>query len=705
VFLHLANSLSLLFLIGAMQVHALSAPPKPEKKPHTMTLHGDERLDNYFWLRERENPAVKAYLEAENAYSAEMLKDAKPHEAKLFNEFKSRIEKVDDSAPYFYRGYYYYDRTLADQNYPAFYRRKGSMQGTEELLLDVNELAKGQKFFETGDISVSPDDRYVSYAFDNQGRRFYTIQILDRKSKKAVLTIPRTTGNFEWAEDGKTVFYSRQDPETLRSFQVYRRAIGQKESVLVYEEKDTTFNVGVSKSTSGKLILIQSSSTMADEWRYLPSDKPATTPQVLQPRQRGLEYQIDDGIDRFYILTNHQAPNFQVMEVSKAKTTIDAWKSVLPADPKVFRSGMQVFRSHLAVRERSQGQDLLKLINRTNGKSETITFPEAVYLASPYVNPEYDTKEYLYNYQSLATPPSVFSFSLVDGKQTLIKRKDVPGGFDPNNYVTERIMVKARDGADVPMSLVYRKGLQKNGQNPTLVYGYGSYGITVEPRFSATRLSLLDRGFIYAIAHIRGGSMLGRPWYEDGKLLKKKNTFQDFIDCTEYLVAQKYSHPEMLYAQGGSAGGLLMGAVANMRPDLYNGMIAQVPFVDVMTTMLDESIPLTTGEYDEWGDPRRKEFYDYMRSYSPYDNVIAQKYPHLLVLTGFHDSQVQYWEPAKWVAKLREFNQSKNMILLRTNMDSGHGGASGRLDALQELAETWSFLLMLEEKRLAAKAS
>ncbi len=579
------------------------------------------------------------------------------------------------------------------------------MQGTEELLLDVNELAKGQKFFETGDISVSPDDRYVSYAFDNQGRRFYTIQILDRKSKKAVLTIPRTTGNFEWAEDGKTVFYSRQDPETLRSFQVYRRAIGQKESVLVYEEKDTTFNVGVSKSTSGKLILIQSSSTMADEWRYLPSDKPATTPQVLQPRQRGLEYQIDDGIDRFYILTNHQAPNFQVMEVSKAKTTIDAWKSVLPADPKVFRSGMQVFRSHLAVRERSQGQDLLKLINRTNGKSETITFPEAVYLASPYVNPEYDTKEYLYNYQSLATPPSVFSFSLVDGKQTLIKRKDVPGGFDPNNYVTERIMVKARDGADVPMSLVYRKGLQKNGQNPTLVYGYGSYGITVEPRFSATRLSLLDRGFIYAIAHIRGGSMLGRPWYEDGKLLKKKNTFQDFIDCTEYLVAQKYSHPEMLYAQGGSAGGLLMGAVANMRPDLYNGMIAQVPFVDVMTTMLDESIPLTTGEYDEWGDPRRKEFYDYMRSYSPYDNVIAQKYPHLLVLTGFHDSQVQYWEPAKWVAKLREFNQSKNMILLRTNMDSGHGGASGRLDALQELAETWSFLLMLEEKRLAAKAS
>lgn len=671
------------------------AAPIAAKQPKTHSIHGDKRDDPYFWLKEREQPAVVEYLEAENAYAAAQLKDMEPLQNTIFEEFKSHIPAVEESAPFLDDGYYYYSRQKEGQEYRALYRRKGSLQNPEELLIDFNETAKGQKFFQVADVEISPDNRYLAYASDNIGRRFFDIHILDRKTGKELTTIARTAGNFVWAADSSTLFYAKQDEETLRSDRIFRRNLKNQKEEVIFEEKDSTFALNLRKSRSDAYIIISAESTMTTEESYLPADKPLAKPKIFQPRQRGLEYSIEDGGDRFYILTNHQAQNFQVMTTSKKSTPLKSWTTALAAKSEVFRSDLQVFKTHFVVREREKGIDILRVIDRQNGKEAKIPFPDPVYRADVYVNEVYDAGKFLYSYQSLTKPLAVFSYDFKDGKQTLVKEQTVPN-LDSSLYITERVWVKARDGALVPMSLVYKKGLKKDGSAPALIFGYGSYGISMDPTFSATRLSLLDRGFVYAIAHIRGGSELGRPWYENGKLLKKKNTFHDFIDCSQFLIDQKFTSAKHLYAMGGSAGGLLMGAVINERPDLYNGVVANVPFVDVVTSMLDESIPLTTGEYDEWGNPNNKEYYDYMKSYSPYDNVKAQAYPNLLIVTGFHDSQVQYWEPAKWVARLRQTKSDHNLLLLKTNMNAGHGGASGRYQDLKDRALWWAFFLKLE---------
>ena len=675
------------------------APPVAEKRPTTLSKHGDARVDPYFWMKERDKPEVVAYLEAENRYADSKLSSLKDLQAEIFEEFKSRIPAIEESAPVLNNGYFYYTRQKQGENYGAVYRKKGSLKSPEELVLDYNQLSKGLTFFQASGMKISPDDRYIAYGFDSTGRRFYDIKVLERKTHKEVLTIPKTTGNFEWANDSRTIFFSKQDPETLRADRVFSRNLAAKTDRLVLEEKDSTFALSLEKSRTDAYIFIGSISTLTHEWLYIPADKPLNKPTVIQGRTRGLEYTVEDGGDQFYVITNYQAPNFQIMSVPRNATASKNWVSVLKPDATVFRKHLDVFKSHLVVTERAKGDDILRVISRTTGKQTLVPFADPVYQASIYRNPEYDSKTFLFSYQSLTKPPTVFSYRFDDGEQELIKAQEIPG-LDTALYVTERTWVKARDGVLVPMSLVYKKGLKKDGSNPALIYGYGSYGNSMDPSFSATRLSLLDRGFIYAIAHIRGGSEMGRPWYEDGKLMKKKNTFTDFIDCSQYLVDQKFTSPKHLYTMGGSAGGLLMGAVLNARPDLYHGAVAQVPFVDVVTTMLDETIPLTTAEYDEWGDPNNKEAYTYMKSYSPYDNVTAQTYPNLLVVTGFHDSQVQYWEPAKWVAKLRDMKTDNNTLLFKTNMNAGHGGASGRYEALKDRALWWSFFIGLENSKV-----
>jgi oligopeptidase B len=692
-------SLFLAFVGLTINTGLAMSPPKPARVETKLEKHGDVRIDPYMWLHDRESPKVLQHLKDENAYTEFVLKDTEKLQTKLYEEIKGRIEKNDQSAPFSYRGYSYYTRTEGEGEYPIYCRRKGLMQGPEEILVNGNVRAKGHKYFAMTAPSLSPDERYMAYAVDTQGRRFYNIEVHDRKTGKRVLLIEKTKGNFEWAEDSKTLIYARQDPGTLRSYQILSRSIGDQKSELIFEEKDNTFEVSVSKSLTERLIFINSTSTTTTEVRFLLSDKIKTPATLVQPRIRGLEYSVEDGGDRLYILTNFNAQNFQLMETSREKLDKKHWKTVVAHDPQVLIEGIEVFDSHIVLDQRENGLTRLRIMNRKDGSFQDIPFEEAAYVVSPYINAEYDTTDYLYSYQSLTKPHTVYAWDLSSKKSREVKQSKV-NHYDPNLYQTERVMVKARDGVQVPMSLVYKKGLQKNGKNPALIYGYGSYGISMEPGFRAARASLLDRGFVFAIAHIRGGSEMGRAWYENGKLLNKKNTFHDFIDCSQWLIDQGFTSAEHLYAMGGSAGGLLMGAVINLRPELYKGVIAAVPFVDVISSMLDESIPLTTGEYDEWGDPRKKEYYEYMRSYSPYDNVKEQKYPHMLVTTGLHDSQVQYWEPAKWVARLRDHNKAPTHILLRTNLTAGHGGASGRFAAIKEVAQEYAFLLKLEGQTL-----
>lgn len=710
--LHRRTAIALFFMVGLIGPHSLfgrSLAPKPEQKPCELVAHGQVRIDPYYWLRERENPKVIDYLTSENRFAEENLAPAKPMSDTLFKEFKGRLPNVADSAPHRYKGYDYYTRTFADLDYSVYLRRKISgtepktpvsqVESPEEVLLDVNELAKGYAYFDLGSIKVSNDDRFIAYTYDPVGRRNYVLKVIDRLSRQTILTLEKTAGSFEWAGNG--LYFTKQDEETLREYQVYYQSLQDTRASLVYEEADTTFNLSLSKSLTENYIFIHSASTLADEWRYLEIGDQKREFKIFKPRERGLEYRIADGEDRFYVLTNLRAKNFQVMEVLKrdlenGSAGVAVWKTVLESREGVFRSELLVLKDAMVVKEKAGGQDILRVISRRDsvGGEHTIPFNEPVYVADLYSNWEYTATTVNYTYESMATPPSVYSYQLTKGSSQLIKQDEVVG-YRPEQYQTERVWVDARDGAKVPVSLVYRKGLQRNGQNPTLIYGYGSYGVTIDPTFNANRISLLDRGFVYAIAHVRGGGMLGRPWYEGGKLLTKQNTFNDFVDASRYLIDQKWADPARLYAMGGSAGGLLMGAVINQAPELYRGVVAQVPFVDVVTTMLDESIPLTTGEYDEWGDPRQKVYYDYMMGYSPYDNVKGVSYPNILVTTGLYDSQVQYWEPAKWVAKLRDFNQSESLILLKTNMAAGHGGASGNLEGMRETAEEWSFILML----------
>ncbi|WP_297333060.1 S9 family peptidase [Flavobacterium sp.] len=678
----------------------IPTPPKAAVKSKKLEKHGDVRTDNYYWLNERENPEVISYLEAENEYYEKMTAHTKKFREDLFEEMKARIKEDDSSVPYFYNGYYYITRYEKGKDYPIYSRKKGSLTAPEEIMFDCNEMAKGHSYFNLGGLNVSEDNTWVAFGVDTVSRRQYTIQVKNLKTGEVQpVKIENTTGGSTWAGDNKTLFYSRKDPVTLRSEYIYKHKLGTpaKEDKVVFHEEDETFSTFVYKEKSKKYLVIGSSSTLTSEFRILDAKKPDGEFKIFQPRTRGLEYSISHYQDKWYVLTNKdKATNFKVMVTPEGKTGKENWKDLIPHRKDVLVEDLDIFKDYLVISERSNGLNKIR-IRPWKGEEYYLPFESETYTAGTASNPDFDTDVLRYSYQSLATPSSVIDFNMKTKEKTVMKEQEVLGGkFDKDNYTEERIWATAEDGTKIPISMVYRKGIERNGKNPLLLYAYGSYGASMDPYFSSVRLSLLDRGFIYAIAHIRGGEDLGREWYEDGKLLKKKNTFTDFIDCSEFVIAEGYTSPKHLYAEGGSAGGLLMGAIVNMAPHLYNGVIAQVPFVDVVTTMLDDSIPLTTGEYDEWGNPNDKVYYDYMKSYSPYDNVTAQSYPNMLVTTGLHDSQVQYWEPAKWVAKLRVMKTDDNVLYLDTNMEAGHGGASGRFEALKEVAKEYSFLLDLE---------
>ncbi|MBA4134650.1 MAG: oligopeptidase B [Flavobacterium sp.] len=676
-------------------------PPKAKIIPKILEKHGHSRTDNYYWLNERENPEVIDYLNQENDYYQKSTAHTKDFQNSLFEEMKARIKEDDESVPYFYNGYYYITRFEKGKDYPIHSRKKGSLEAPEEIMFDCNEMAKGHAYFNLAGLSVSEDNVWASFGVDTVSRRQYTIQIKNLQTGEILpVKIENTTGGATWASDNQTLFYSRKDEQTLRPDKIYKHKLGisPDKDELVFFEKDETFDVSVYKSKSKKYIIINSNSTMTTEYRMVLSATPDAKFTVFQKRTRGLEYSMSHFGDHFYIVTNKdKATNFKLMKTAENATAKENWIDVIPHREEVLLEDIDIFAAYLVVTERYNGLNQIRIMPWNGEGDYYLPFDSETFTAYTTTNLDFDTEILRYAFQSLATPSSVIDFNMRTKTKTVLKEQEVVGGtFDKNNYTEERVWATAQDGTQVPISMVYRKGLQKNSMNPTLLYAYGSYGVTMDCYFSTVRLSLLDRGFIYAIAHIRGGEDLGRPWYENGKLLKKKNTFTDFIDCSKFLIDQKYTSNQHLYAEGGSAGGLLMGAIVNMAPSLYHGVIAQVPFVDVVTTMLDDSIPLTTGEYDEWGNPNVKKYYNYMLSYSPYDNVTAQAYPHIYVSTGLHDSQVQYWEPAKWVAKLRVLKTDNNQLYLDTNMDAGHGGASGRFEAIKEIAKEYSFLLDLE---------
>ena len=669
--------------------------------PHSLEKHGDVRTDNYYWLNQRENPEVIAYLNQENEYYHQSTAHTKDFQKDLFEEMKARIKEDDESVPYFYNGYYYITRFEKGKDYPIHSRKKGSLDAKEEILFDCNDLAEGFSYFNLAGLSISDDNIWASFGVDTVSRRQYTIQIKNLITGEILpVKIENTTGGGTWSSDNKTLFYSRNDQITLRTDKIYKHKVGTATDIdrLVYFEKDETFDVSIYKSKSKKYLIIISSSTLTTEYQTVLSATPDAKFKVFQKRTRGLEYSMSHYEDHFYILTNKdKATNFKLMKTPETATSKENWIDVLAHREDVLLEDIDIFKDFLVVSERFNGLNTIRIMCWSGDEEYYLPFDSETYMAYTTTNLDFDTKILRYGYQSLATPTSVIDFNMKTKEKTILKEQEVLGGnFDKNNYNEERIWAKAKDGTKVPISMVYRKGMIKSGKNPLLLYAYGSYGVTMDCHFSSIRLSLLDRGFIFAIAHIRGGEDLGRQWYDDGKLMKKKNTFTDFIDCSQFVIDQHYTSTRNLYAEGGSAGGLLMGAIINMAPNLYNGVVAQVPFVDVVTTMLDETIPLTTGEYDEWGNPNVKKYYNYMLSYSPYDNVVAKSYPNLYISTGIHDSQVQYWEPAKWVAKLRVLKTNSNQLYLDTNMDSGHGGASGRFEAIKEIAKEYSFLLDLE---------
>lgn len=687
----------ILFMTSCRQEPA-AKPPVAKVVPHKFEKFGDVRIDNYYWMHQRDNPEVKAYLEAENAYTEAMMAPLKGLQEKLFNEFKTRIKQTDTSVPYLREGYFYYTRTEQDKQYPIHCRKERELEAPEQVVLDVNEIAKGFKYFASTPPQPSPDGKLAAYGVDTAGRRFHTWRFRDIATGTLLPdTISDITGNLAWANDSRTVFYAKQDKVTLRSYQIYRHTLGTDtaKDELVFEEKDPTFNCYVFRSKSKKFIFIVSSQTLSTEYRYLDASTPNGKFQIFLPRERDHEYSLDHFGDTFYIRTNRGAKNFKLMKTRVGQNAMSNWKEVLPHRADVLLEDIDVFRDHLAAVERKGGLMQLHIVPYSGQGDHYLDFGEPAYLAAPVNNYETDTPWLRYTYTSLTTPPSVYDYNMATREKKLLKRQEVLGGFEQTAYQTERIEATAPDGVKVPISLVYRKDKRKPGANPLLLYGYGSYGASMDASFNPFVISLLDRGFVYAIAHIRGGQELGRAWYEDGKLLKKKNTFTDFIACAEHLIAQKYADPKRVFANGGSAGGLLMGAVVNMRPDLWRGIIADVPWVDVVTGMLDDTMPLTTAEYDEWGNPNQKEYYDYMLSYSPYDQVKRGPYPNMLVMTSFQDSQVQYWDPAKWVAKLRAMKTDNNRLLLRTEMEASHGGLSARDDRYREVAFRYSFLLDL----------
>ena len=677
--------------------------PKAKKIEKILEIHGDQRIDNYFWMNERENPEVTQYLEEENAYCDFVMKDTENFQQELFDEMKSRYKEDDQSLPYFFNEYWYIVRFEIGKEYPIFSRKFQTLEQEEEILLDVNILAEGQKFFEVGSVAVSPNNKLMTFSTDNMGRRIYNIQFKNLETGEILQDqIANTTGKAVWANDNEHIFYIRKD-KNLRAFQVFMHQLGTDSSqdVLVFHEEDDTFDVNIFKSKSLEYIFISSSSTISDEQRFIPADDVLAEWKIVQPRMDDLEYSVEHFEDEFYIITNADiATNFKIVKTKVATPEMKNWEDVIPHRKDVLLEGFEIFRNYLVLEERKEGLLQIKIIDNQTNTSHYLPFSDPTYTAYIGLNLEFDTEKLRYGYTSLTKPNSTFEYNMKEKTTELLKQQEVLGGkFLPENYVSERIWAPSRDGkSKVPISLVYHKDTKKSAETPLLLYGYGSYGHTVDASFSNVRLSILDRGFIYAIAHIRGGEYLGREWYEDGKMLKKKNTFFDFIDAAKFLVEENYTSSKHLYAMGGSAGGLLVGAVINYEPNLFNGVVAQVPFVDVVTTMLDEEIPLTTGEFDEWGNLKKKKYYEYMKSYSPYDNVEAKNYPNILITTGLHDSQVQYWEPAKWTAKLRELKTDQNILVFKTDMSSGHGGASGRFESLKEDALEYAFLMKLENK-------
>lgn len=691
----LACFTGVLFFTNCKQGVQFEAPIAPVD-PKTLVAHGQERTDPYFWLQNRDDSAVVQYLLSENAYTDSMTKHTLALQDTIFNEISRRIKKTDESLPYKLNGFYYYTRTEGNNEYEYVCRKKGDMSAQEEILLNLPEMAENKSYFDLGDYEVSPDNQLVAYSVDDVSRRLYTIYIKSIYTNKQYTDeIKNTLGGMAWANDNKTLFYVKKDTATLLPFQVYRHVLGtnQNADVLVYEEKDNSFYTNCYKSKSGKFIYIALESTTTSEYLYLDAGSPLGEFKPVQPRERGLEYSVKDFDGHFYVLTNHNALNFKIVKAPVNNPSKENWIDVLPYQENTFIVGFEVFKNFMAINQRVDGLPQIKIIKWASNEQYLIEFNEETYLAHFGVNLDFETDLLQYRYNSLTTPSSVFSYNMKTHEQQLLKQEEILGGFNKSEYESKRLFATAKDGTKIPISLVYKKGILQNGENPLFISGYGAYGSISEPYFSVSRVSLLNRGFIFAIAHVRGGQEMGRQWYEQGKLLNKINTFSDFNVCTQHLIDLKYTSANKVVAYGASAGGLLMGAIVNMQPNLYRAVIAGVPFVDVVTTMLDASIPLTAQEYDEWGNPNQKEYYDYMLSYSPYDNVKKQNYPAMLVTTGFHDSQVQYWEPAKWVAKLRATKTDKNSLLLKTYMDFGHGGASGRFQMYREVAFDFAFAL------------
>ena len=679
----------------------LPTAPVAKQISKNLTIHDDVRVDEFYWLNDRENPEVIDYLNKENEYYNAHTTHTKAFQTSLFDEMKSRIKEDDSSVPYKFNGYWYITKYEKGKDYPIYTRKKETLDAEEELLFDCNEMAKDHTYFRLVGLNISPNNELVSYGIDTTGRRQYTLHIKDLKTNTVLEDeISNTTGGSTWANDNKILFYTKKDETTLRSEAIYKHRLNsdQKSDELIYEETDDTFGVSVYKTKSKKYLVIVSYSTLTTEYQILNANTPDGDFKVFQPRTRGLEYSISHYEDSFYIVSNADgAQNFKLSKTSETQTEKPYWNDVIPHRKNVLLEEIEIFKNFLVVSERENGLNQIHIKPWDGSDSYYLPFESETYTAYATTNIDFDTAVLRYGYQSLTTPSSIIDFDMVTKTKTIKKEQEVLGGkFKKENYTSERLWATATDGTQIPISLVRRVDTEKSPKTPLLLYAYGSYGSTIDPYFSTVRLSLLDRGFIFAIAHIRGGEYLGRQWYEDGKLFKKKNTFSDFVDCSKYLIENKYTSAKHQYAMGGSAGGLLMGAVVNLAPELYNGVVAQVPFVDVVTTMLDDSIPLTTGEYDEWGNPNEKDYYEYMKSYSPYDNVTNTLYPNMLVTTGLHDSQVQYWEPAKWVARLRSQNKNTSQLYLKTNMEAGHGGASGRFEALKEVAAEYAFLLDLE---------
>lgn len=680
------------------------AAPVAEKKNKELTAHGDTRIDEYYWMNDYfkkgpDSTKVVDYLKAENAYLDTMMSGTKKFQEELFAEMKGRIKEKDESVPVLNNGYYYYSRTEEGKQYYKYCRKKGNLDAPEEILLDADKMAEGSGYFSATGFSVSPDNKLMAYGIDKLSRRQYTIYIKNLETGEIFKDEIKGTGGYAvWAADNKTLFYTSNNQVTLLSEKIRKHKLGTDAAtdMTVYEEKDPSNYIGVYKTKSRDYIVIYSSATLSSEYRILKASEPDASFTIFQPRIKDVLYGIDHWGDKFLIRTNLEAKNFRLMETPVDKTTRENWKEVIAHRADVLLEDIDLFKDHWVITERKEGLLQMRIREIASGKEHYLDFGEPAYAAYVGANPEFNTTNLRYNYTSLTTPNSVFDYDMNIKSKKLMKEQEVLGGFNKADYVTERVYATAKDGAKVPISIVYKKGAKKDGSAPLLLYAYGSYGASMDASFSSNRLSLLNRGFVYAIAHVRGGQEMGRQWYEDGKLMKKKNTFTDFIDCGEFLIKEKYTSKGHLYAMGGSAGGLLMGAIVNMAPDLWNGVVAQVPFVDVITTMSDPTIPLTTNEYDEWGNPANKDAYFYMKSYSPYDNVEKKNYPNMLISTGLHDSQVQYFEPAKWVARLRVMKTDKNLLLLKTNMEAGHGGASGRFDYLNEIALEYAFLMALE---------